>query len=325
MQSSFFNDLHTQGQLSEGSYEKINNAAAGKLFSLHWELKIILYLGILLLTGGLGILIYKNIDTLGHQVILIIIAAISAGSFFYCFKHTSTFSTAKVATANSFFNYILLLGSLTFITFIGYLQFQYNVFGNRYGLATFIPMLVLFFSAYYFDHLGVLTMAITALATWAGIAVTPLNILRSNDFDSTTIIITAFLLGITLITLGYFSAIKNVKKHFEFTYQNFGTHLLFISTLAAIFHFDNLYLLVFLLLVIISYLYYLKAKKEKSFYYLVIASLYFYVGVSYTLLKLLFAGTDSMGAIYLSFIYFILSAIFLIIFLIKMNKKIKSL
>lgn len=325
MQSSFFNDLHTKGHLSDESYQKIKNGDARKLFSLHWELKTILYLGILLLSGGLGILIYKNIDTIGHQIVLMIIAAISVASFFYCFKHTSTFTTAKVASPNSFFDYILLLGSLTFVTFIGYLQFQYNVFGNRYGLATFIPMLVLFFTAYYFDHLGILAMAITALATWAGIAVTPLNILRNNDFDSETIIITAFVLGITLIMLGYFSVIKNVKKHFEFTYQNFGTHLLFISTLAAIFHFDNLYLLIFLLHALISYLYYLKATKEKSFYYLLVVSLYFYVGVSYTLLNLLFTGIDSMGGIYLSFIYFILSAILLIFFLIKMNKKIKSL
>jgi hypothetical protein len=66
-------------------------------------------------------------------------------------------------------DYILLLGCLLLLILIAYLQFQYNVFGNRYGLATFIPMVLLFISAYYFDHIGVLTMAITNLAAWAGI------------------------------------------------------------------------------------------------------------------------------------------------------------
>ncbi|MDQ6764326.1 MAG: hypothetical protein M3015_17115 [Bacteroidota bacterium] len=64
------------------------------------------------------------------------------------------------------FDYILLFGCLSLLTFVGYLQFEYNVFGNKWGLATFIPMVVLFMAAYYFDHLGVLILAIVNLAAW---------------------------------------------------------------------------------------------------------------------------------------------------------------
>jgi hypothetical protein len=323
--NSFYN-LHKDGILSDASFNKIKNSASNKLFSLHWELKTILYLGILLLSGGLSILIYKNIDTIGHQAILLFIAVVFIGCFFYCYTHKLPFSTTRVSSPNTFFDYILLLGCLTFITFIGYLQFQYHLFGFKYGLATFIPMLVLFFTAYYFDNIAILSMAITALAAWAGIAVTPLTILRNNDFNSDTIIFTEFFLGIALMLLGYFSCNKLIKKHFEFTYSNFGTHLLFISILAAIFHFDNLYLLFFLLLAMVSFLYYLKAVKEKSFYYLLVFSLYFYIGLSYTLITLLFSDEGlNIGGVYLAFIYFILSAIFLIVFLIKMNRQLKSL
>ena len=105
------------------------------------------------------------------------------------------FSLQKTVSPSVFFDYILLLGCLTFISFVGYIQFQYQVFGNRFGLATFIPMVVLFFSAYYFDQVGVLSLAITNLAAWAGIAATPLKILQSSDFSSTNIIITGLLLG----------------------------------------------------------------------------------------------------------------------------------
>ena len=130
--------------------EKTNSQSSSNLFSLYWEVKTILYLGTLLLSSGLAILIYKNIDTIGHQIILLFIAAICAGSFFYCFKNKLPFNTSKVFPPNSFFDYVLLMGCFTLVTFIGYLQFQYNVFGDRYGLATFIPMLVLFFTAYFF-------------------------------------------------------------------------------------------------------------------------------------------------------------------------------
>ena len=182
MNLPLFEQLHAGGHVSDASLQKIKAVQSNKLFSVHWEFKAMLYLGVLLLSGGLSILVYKNIDTIGHQVILFVIAAVCAGSFFYCFKKKLPYSNSKVLSPDSFFDYILLLGCLTFITFVGYLQFQYNVFGNRYGLATFIPMLVLFFTAYYFDHLGVHSMAITTLAAWAGIAVTPARILQKNDF-----------------------------------------------------------------------------------------------------------------------------------------------
>ncbi len=142
--------LHSEGLVTTTSFKKIQAASSNKLFSVHWEIKTILYLGVLLLTGELGILVYKNINTIGHQAILTFILLICAGSFYYCFYKKAAFSLNKVAAPNSFFDYTLLLACLTFIIFIGYIQYQYKIFGDRYGLATFLPMLVLFFSAYYF-------------------------------------------------------------------------------------------------------------------------------------------------------------------------------
>jgi len=46
----------------------------GKPFSLHWELKTLLYLGVLLLNLGLGYLIYDNIDNIGHNAVMVAIA-----------------------------------------------------------------------------------------------------------------------------------------------------------------------------------------------------------------------------------------------------------
>ena len=324
MESHLFEKLHAEGRLSDESMRKLTVARSAQLFSLHWELKTLLYLGVLLLSGGLGILIYKNIDTIGHQIILLLIGAVCSGCFLYCFKKKLPYSHAKVLSPDSFFDYILLLGCLTFITFIGYLQFQYHVFGDRYGLATFIPMVILFFTAYYFDHLGVLSMAIAALAAWGGIAVTPARILKDNDFNSGAIIITGLALGALLISAGLFSTKMRIKPHFGFTYTNFGTHILFISLLAALFHFDAVFLLLLFVLAAICYLYYKKAVKEKSFYFLLILSLYFYIGLSYTVTTVLFGSANmGIGAVYLAFIYFIVSAIGLIFFLIRMNRKIK--
>src|SRR5450432_2120342 len=233
MDTILFEKLHAEGLISNGSLERIKETHKNRLFSLHWELRTILYLGVLLLSGGLGVLVYKNIDTIGHTAILIFIAAICAGGFAYCFKTKLPFSTSRVVSPNSFFDYILLLACLSFITFIGYLQYQYHFFGNRFGLVTFIPMLVLFFSAYYFDHLGILSLAITNLCAWAGITVTPTRILQDNDFNSTTIIYTGLVLGAGLVATGVLTRQRRFKSHFAFSYTNFGMHILFISALAG--------------------------------------------------------------------------------------------
>ncbi len=318
--------LQAEGLLSAGSAEKIHTRQQQRLFSVHWELKTILYLGVLLLSTGLGILVYKNIDSIGHTAILIFIAAVSAGGYSYCFKKKLPFSTGKVASPNSFFDYVLLLSCLTFVTFIGYLQYQYHFFGDRFGLVTFIPMIVLFFTAYFFDHPGILSLAITNLAAWAGIAVTPTQILKENDFNSGTIIVTAFILGIALIAAGIVSRKRSIKAHFDFTYTNIGMHVLFIATLAAMFQFENIYLLCFLVLGSIAFYFYREALRTKSFYFLLILTLYTFIGLSYIVVRtFLFTLHGEMGGLYVSFLYFIGSGIGLILFLIRMNKKIKAL
>ncbi len=326
MTTTLFEKLHTGGLISDASLEKVRLAEKSKLFSLHWELRTILYLGVLLLTGGLGILVYKNIDTIGHTAILIFIALVSAGGFAYCFKTKSPFSTGKVASPNAFFDYILLLACLSFVIFIGYLQYQYHFFGNRFGMVTFIPMVVLFFVAYYFDHLGILSLGITNLCAWAGITVTPTRILEANDFNSNTIILTGCVLGIALIVMSVVTQTRNIKRHFAFTYGNFGMHILFISVLAALFQFDNVYFLCFLALAGVAFYFYRDALRSKSFYTLLMLTLYTYTGLSYVVIRLLFytLRTDE-GGIYLAFLYFIGSGIGLILFLINMNKKIKAI
>ena len=324
MNLPLLHQLHSQGLLSDESFEKAKSQSASKLFSLHWELKTILYLGIMLLSSGIGILVYKNIDSIGHQVILLFIALVCAGSFFYCFKHKLPFSTERVLAPNSFFDYILLLGCLMFITFIAYFQYQYNVFGSRYGLAVFFPMLILFFSAYYFDHLGILSLAITNMAAWLGITVTPLRILQANDFNSISIILTGVFLGAVLIAIALATDKRNIKKHFAFTYSNFGMHILFIACLAGMFYFDGLYVLWFFLLAGIVFYFYTKAIANKSFYILLICTLYAYIGISYVVIRLLsYISSLDLAAVYLGFIYFIASGTMLVLFLMRTNKKMK--
>jgi hypothetical protein len=319
-----FKKLHADGTISDESYNKIEQRNAAALVSLHFEVKTFLYLGILLLTTGLGIVVYKNINTIGHQAILAFIALITIGCFFYCYKHKKPFSKDKVQTPNSAFDYLLLLGTLSFLIFVGYLQYQYNVFGSNYGLATFIPMLVLFYIAYDFDHMGILNLGITNLGIWMGVSVTPKQLLFSHTFNSTTIIYTYLGFGLLLLFLGWLTGKLQIKPHFKFSYQHYGLHVSLISLLAGYFFlYDSPFALLWLAGVfVLSFLIYRDAVKQHSFYFILSVILYSYVALS----SLLFRGLSNFNeeAISIYFMYFIGSPIGLILLLIHLNKKMKK-
>lgn len=325
MDSSPFNKLHADGLISDESFQKIEQKQQHPLFSVYWELKTLLYLGVVLLTSGLGTIVYKNIDTIGHQIILLLIALIFTGCFIYCFRLKKPFQTAKVDSPNSFFDYILLLGTICFTVFVGYLQYQYSVFGTHYGIATLITMLVLFYIAYDFDHAGILTMAIINLGVWMGVSVTPKQLLTHGNFDSQTIIFTYLALGFILLAAAWATQKFSIKPHFKFSYLHYGVHVCFITMLAGYFHnYDEgtptFWLICLLGLAAVIYI---DAFKQKSFYFLLLTVLYSYFAISCIIVRWAITIPDYAG-IWLLFFYFIGSAIGFVFFLIHINKKLKA-
>jgi hypothetical protein len=326
MNNNLYSTLHAEGLISDESLGKIRlKEEKPLLFSVHWEIKTLLYVGVLLLTGGLGLLIYENIDTIGHEFVLMLIVAICLGCFYYCFKNKLPFSKNRVLSPNSFFDYILLLASTSLLIFVGYLQFEYKVFGTNYGMATLIPMLALFFIAYYFDHLGILSMAIANLALWMGVSVTPKQLLLNSDFNSETIIYTYLLLGILLIGGGYATQRFNYKKHFKFSYLHYGIHVAYIALLAGYFHYyDSAVAVAWMLgIVLLSFLMYNDAFKNKSFYFLLLVILYSYIALSSLVMRFLLSVNDGAMIELIAF-YFIGSGIGFILLLINLNKKLKA-
>ena len=130
MKAHILNKLETEGLIT---HEQSGKIIAGELmapFSVHWELKTLLYLGVLLLNVGLGWLIYLNLDEIGHGVIIAAIALVCAGSFAYAWRHRVPYSPEKTESPSPFYDYALLLGCLTFLILEGYLQYQYRFFGE---------------------------------------------------------------------------------------------------------------------------------------------------------------------------------------------------
>ncbi len=303
--------LTSDGLISDIEAASITDFEAKKPFSLHWELQTALYLGVLLLNIGLGILIYENIDTIGHAVLITVIGLASASCFWYAWKHRQPFIMGQTKSPTPYFDYILMLGCFTFLIMEGYWQFQYQIFGQRYGLATFIPMVIFFGTAYYFDNRGVLTLAITLLASWLGVTVTPRDLLQNNDFDSPTLIHTGILLGAVLSFCAIISLKKNWKPHFSGTYFNFSLHIFGVASLFGLFSLDAT-LIYFPILILGMAFFAWYARKSSSFYFLTAAVIYAYIGLTYCIFK----WVDNFDP-YLALLYFVISGVAVIIFLLQ--------
>jgi Predicted membrane protein (DUF2157)/L-rhamnose-proton symport protein (RhaT) len=203
MMNTILQNLLEKQQISPSQAENIQEYEDKKPFSLNWELTTMLSIGVLMLNLGLGILLYQNIDSIGHGVLIALIGLVSVACFYYAFRYRSPFSFGEVTSPTPYFDYVLLFGCLTFLLMEGYWQYQYQIFGEQYGLATFIPMVFFFAVAYFFDHKGVLSLAITTLAAWVGLTITPLELLQKNDFNSAQIIYTGVFLGASLVVASF--------------------------------------------------------------------------------------------------------------------------
>lgn len=322
MHTEVFEQLKDEGLISEEQLAWVEKKSGAHKVSLFADLHALLYSGILMLAGGIGMLIYKNIDTIGHLTIVILTALVSAGCLGYCWRMAPPFSRYKTEPPNQLFDYILLLGSLLMVTFFGYLQYQCHVFGYRWGLATFIPMVLLFFIAYYFDHKVILTMAITALGTWMGVAVQPMSMIQGGHLDNADYIINGTMLGMILVIKSLATDRMELKPHFAPVFKNFGMHVLLLSMVMGVVVFSGSYAGWFLGLALIAGWFFYTAVSARSFYYLLFSSLYAYVGLSAFLVRAIFdANGLGEGVAYLVMLYFIASAAGMIALMRYYNKK----
>jgi len=250
--------------------------------------------------------------------VLAIIGLLCGGCFWYIFKNKLPYSNAAAKHGSPFFDYIALLACLLLGIFIGYIQFQYGLFGQRYGLATLVPAAAFLYCAYLFDHKGLLSLAIVGIAGTIGLSIAPMQLLSGYNLSATHIVLTALVFGAALIGWSKISEVKQVKTHFGFTYHNFGINILFASCLTLLFN-QPMKVLSILLLIGLCFYFVRYAIAQQSFWFLLLAVVYTYTGLTYAVFSLLLEGAGE-AVIVLSMFYLMASCIGIILFFINYKK-----
>jgi hypothetical protein len=306
-------ELLEKGLITQDQFEKIEVITSGRVVSVFYELRTLLYLGVMLFTTGAGLLIYQNIGELGHLISIILLSITMIVCFWYVIKYGIDYSNENVTSPTPYFDYVLLAGALLFVSIQGYLQFQYSTFDEHLGWSTLITAAFFFYLAYRYDHLGILSLAITALASFWSISVSPQKWYSNDFFSDSNLHITAIVFSIIVGGIAFFLERKEIKKHFAFTYYNFCMLIFFVGSVAGLFIDEHVYLIYAALIFAGCSFAWYQASLRKSFLFLLYAFVAGYVATTYLLAETLFEFEPSLWFLYSiascgGFIYFIIKS-----------------
>jgi len=311
-------ELLGKGFITEEQFVKAEAIETRKVVSVFYELRVVLYLGVMLFTTGAGILIYMNIGEIGHTVSITALIVLTIVCFLYVFRYAVPFSDEKITSPTPYFDYIVLSGCLLFISVLTYLQIQYNLFYEGLGATTLLTSAFFFFVAYRFDHLGVLSLAITAVASFFSISLSPQKWYSGDFLENADLHLKGMLFGVVLMIIAILLHRKKIKEHFTFTYINFGALTFLTGALAGLLMdagFAPLYLLALYAGCAFAAFY---GHVSRSFLFLLYAFVFGYTGTTYYL-----ADTSLLVSTVIWFFYLLLSCGGFIIFILRYKRLFK--
>jgi hypothetical protein len=206
--------------------------ARGELVPIRAELKTLLYAGVLVAVAGVGKFVKDYHDRLGPVVIASALGLAALACLFYAFRRSPAFSWGATVSPHLAADYVLVLGALLMASDLAYVERQFRVLGNRWPYHFLVVAAVYFLLAYRFDSRAVLSLAVSAFATWRGASVTMafegheqagFGILRAN----------ALATGALFVAAGLLSVRSRRKPHFEKVYVTAGLLLFFGGILSG--------------------------------------------------------------------------------------------
>jgi hypothetical protein len=221
--------LKSENWINEEVYTQAEENQKKNFFSLHSELLFLLYTSILLLSGGLGILVYQNINSIGHTILIALIGIVTIGLYYFLYRKYPRFSKGIQPFEHRGYDYLVLLAQILVGILVSYIQFQYLIFGDYIEWVTITITITAFLTAYYYDNIHVLIVAITSFLATFGIVLTPSEMWGYSGPEFDHIGLSSFIVGIVIIGWDYIAQLILLKKHFSTTFQSYALHLLFLS------------------------------------------------------------------------------------------------
>ena len=210
--------LRAANVLSREQAALFDRVARRLLVSLRFEILALLYVGVLLLTSGVGFLVKEHHQEIGPWAIAVAIGFAAAGCLFWVGRTAAPGSWGEVPSPNVAFDYVLLLGLLLFASDLAYIEVQFTLLGANWAHHLLVVGLVYVAAAYLWDSRTILGLALTTLAAWRGVSIS-LSAWKSQPDDLRE---NALILGVAYVAAAALSVWLGRKTHFEAVFANAG-------------------------------------------------------------------------------------------------------
>jgi len=226
-------DLERARILSPPQAALLRRVVSREIFSVYWELRVLLYAGILVFTGGLGLLVRKHLDSVGHLALLAAILAGCVLCFAWCLRRGGGFCKGPVSAPNAAYEYVLLLGCLLLGAEAGYLELRYRILAEHWTWwllgSGFFYLLI----AHYFDSRIVLSLALSTLGAWLGVKTTLPELAGGSHWAAWTRW-NSIGFGVGVIALGSAQAAGGWKRHFLPVHLHLGLNVLLVALVSGV-------------------------------------------------------------------------------------------
>jgi hypothetical protein len=162
--------LVESGALPFAAAPRLLRMARGELVSVHAELRALLYAGVLLLMGGVGVLVRQNLDRIGPVAIATVLGLAASAALAWVARVAPPFSWQEVASPNLAFDYILLLGILLVAADLAYCEVQLGLPRSYWSWHLLIVAGLAGLAALRFDSRVVFSLSLSTFAAWRGVA-----------------------------------------------------------------------------------------------------------------------------------------------------------
>lgn len=206
--------LAAAGTLAPAQARLFGRLARRELVSVHRELRLLLYAGVLTTMAGVSLLVKENLDRIGPLAIAVALGVAAAVCLAWVVTHAAPLTWAEDGGSHLALDYILLLGALLLGADLAYVETQFTPLGPAWPWHLLLMALVMAALAVRYDSRVVFSLALSSFAAWRGVSTAFLGeLLVSSRPDALRA--NAIGCGVFFALLGLACARSGRKPHFE--------------------------------------------------------------------------------------------------------------
>ncbi len=200
--------------LTEEKSRLLLRVARRELVSLHQEIRLLFYLGVLMTAAGAGLLVKESYQHIGPLAIACALGIGALACLAWTARNASRFTWGQASFSHPVFEYILLLGVLLAAADLAFVEVQFTPLGASWPFHLLIVAILMAVAAVRYDSRTLASLALSTFAAWRGVSV---SLIEKPLWHASTESVrwNAVACGILFLLMADYSIRRKRKPHFE--------------------------------------------------------------------------------------------------------------